>query len=1409
MAAGEIQIKLTLDNGQFSVETKKAGETIQELKRSLDRTADSSQALERHFTSLYTKFHDTVRTASLLRYALHDVSDIFTMLPGAILKSAGEMERLQKLMEGMSKATDDYAKKAEAISNVKFVYGLAQNAPFEVKSLTDAFVKFKSAGLDPTNGSMKGLVDSVAKFGGTSDTLHRASIAIQQMAGKGVISMEELRQQLGEAVPNAINLMAEGAGMSVQKFANLVKTGSVQAGDSLRNMFTVMQIENKGASEAMMDTWSGLLSLLQTKFELFKVEAATGGEGGKGFFQESKDAIRELIEMFDSLKAKEVAQTIGSVFADMVKAIKSTIEFFIKYGDEIKTVGELLLMYWGATKLTELFGGVKAIFSQRMRLYEEEIVKAEESNRRKAALVEQEAAVLRRKAQQEEAFAARQTQLAGQLYAEQAKYANQIAALEARNLGWAGQQKIDRLNARLQETRQAIVEIQNEAVARRGTADTLIKQAEAHERVAAAQRMGTMASAADNVVVRQVNEHAQKTVQLLHDKAGAADRATSGISLLQRTMSGAGVVFDMFGGWVGVAVATLGYLADKLYEFLNRWKEAEEIQRKIKQGIASEDNNKKLQTRIDETDKDIAGTQNYLNTHSRPEMGKVDPKSSRGIQIAQDQKLYDDQIAELERLKAQRNQLIKDLRDGENILSKQTADTEASAYKRQLTNDIAKRFAFDNAEVKRLQQEIDDKQGELLKKGANSVEVEKAGAEQRKRIIAIRQKSAQEQLDYLQDERTKLAAELEKTAGKEARDKINAKLDVLNDTRQGLIKGAIQLRDDSLKLGQIGLVKKPENEKAEDPLLRYVIEKENNLAKAKLKLENNTKGIADLVTKQNEAAIEVLGKLAHGDFDKSLGKDENQVGKRDYKGGLDERKKMVQEFIGTLQSGNGDVNTFVSNLASLNEEQKKLILRAIDASASEELMLERRKALDQATRQEVKTAEDAEAALISLNANGYVKMSEEMLRLEKFFATLGVTIKSVSADMTEFARAKEAAFTNQALADARKWVTEQIKGVRDVEQANVKATQSVSEAAEAQHRDNMRRIQEQADAHEAMLMQQLANETATTAQKEALIKELSRVQIAAENARAAETRRYEIETNREMINLRKSWSDTTTAMNQLSVNWSGTFMNNLVDLISGTKVNWKAMVSSMAKDLMGVILKKQFGDMITSAFSSLTGSIGKSLFGATAASSAGNAAGAAAGATGQAATTTAMTTMSTATTTAMTTMTTEMTTGVTGMTAAMGEMSLGMTAALTEMVTTVTTAMAAMVEAAWAGAAFADGGIMTSSGPLPLNAYANGGVANKPQVALFGEGSTPEAYVPLPDGRTIPVTMTGGMPASSNTSTQTGVVINIQVNQDGSDKTESSGKDAENWKVIGEKVRAVIMEQLVVQQRPGGVLYNK
>jgi len=111
--------------------------------------------------------------------------------------------------------------------------------------------------------------------------------------------------------------------------------------------------------------------------------------------------------------------------------------------------------------------------------------------------------------------------------------------------------------------------------------------------------------------------------------------------------------------------------------------------------------------------------------------------------------------------------------------------------------------------------------------------------------------------------------------------------------------------------------------------------------------------------------------------------------------------------------------------------------------------------------------------------------------------------------------------------------------------------------------------------------------------------------------------------------------------------------------------------------------------------------------------------------------------------------------------------------------------------------AFAGGGVMTGDGPAPLKKYANGGIANTPQLALFGEGSMPEAYVPLPDGRTIPVTMEGGGGGGTNN-----VTVNVSVESGGTDATATASGAAQLGKAIAGAVRMELMNQ----KRPGGLL---
>ena len=139
--------------------------------------------------------------------------------------------------------------------------------PFSLETIGSSFVRLKAAGIDPLDGSLKALLDSVAAFGGGTQELLRAGIAIQQMAGKGVISMEELRQQLGEAIPFAMRLMAQGMKKSVGELIKAIERGEVSAREGLGAFFSQAGETFGGLAEAMVNTMAGAFERLKKVFQ--------------------------------------------------------------------------------------------------------------------------------------------------------------------------------------------------------------------------------------------------------------------------------------------------------------------------------------------------------------------------------------------------------------------------------------------------------------------------------------------------------------------------------------------------------------------------------------------------------------------------------------------------------------------------------------------------------------------------------------------------------------------------------------------------------------------------------------------------------------------------------------------------------------------------------------------------------------------------------------------------------------------------------------------------------------------------------------------------------------------------------------------------------------------------------------
>lgn len=341
MASRRLSIVLDLDTGRYSGRLATAGSQMRTFGGTVDKTNRSVRDLTDSFDRMASKgssprqmLRDYVLILGNLRLAMLNVRDIAVGWVASLMKQAGELERVTILMKGLSTQTTEFGKNQEAKKNLGELLDMARNTGFELTTLANAFVKFRSADLDPKQFSLKGLVDATAAFGGNSDTLNRASIAIQQMAGKGVISMEELRQQLGEAVPSAMKIMALAANKSMAEFAKQVATGTVQAKPHLQAMLRDMELIYAGSGARIANTLFGQLAQVRTNMMALSGDFTQLGNK-EGLFATSVASLKEFNQLLRSEDARQFIMSVGNGVAGVISWLSQAAKFTFEWRNEL------------------------------------------------------------------------------------------------------------------------------------------------------------------------------------------------------------------------------------------------------------------------------------------------------------------------------------------------------------------------------------------------------------------------------------------------------------------------------------------------------------------------------------------------------------------------------------------------------------------------------------------------------------------------------------------------------------------------------------------------------------------------------------------------------------------------------------------------------------------------------------------------------------------------------------------------------------------------------------------------------------------------------------------------------------------------------------------------------------------
>ena len=336
-----IRVELQLADGTFKTGMLRAGQSLAQFQKELVKTSPQLERLANTGKPLIRTMDEAGKSTKSFLGTMRDVSIVvgattmaFSLLGraangwvGDIVRVNAEMERLNYQMRAMSGASDPIK---EAADNVEYLRNAAMRMPFSLKTITSGFVKLQATGTNPLNGSLQALADGIAAFGGTDESFQRTILGISQASGKGVLQMEELRQQIGEAMPNAMQLLARSMGMTVGQLAKEIQSGTVAARPALQKLYEELDRVYGGTAQRMMQTFSGQMTKLNTGLQ----KLATN-KGMTGFFDQVKGQLVDINEFLAGDMAQRIATSMGQGLASLVQDFRDVISVVWEFRDEI------------------------------------------------------------------------------------------------------------------------------------------------------------------------------------------------------------------------------------------------------------------------------------------------------------------------------------------------------------------------------------------------------------------------------------------------------------------------------------------------------------------------------------------------------------------------------------------------------------------------------------------------------------------------------------------------------------------------------------------------------------------------------------------------------------------------------------------------------------------------------------------------------------------------------------------------------------------------------------------------------------------------------------------------------------------------------------------------------------------
>lgn len=245
IAATDRLRNLALQGKQNSVEFQKLAQTVRNVQiqmSSANNIVNKATGFNQLGNSILNL--NNALGAFSLGYIINQVHD----LGKSVVNTSMDFQALENRMNASA------ADKSIGADSLSYIRKEADRLGLSFKGTADSFAGFEAAALRSglTLGQTKQIFSDISTAA-TSMQLPATNVeltfkALEQIAGKGTVSMEELRQQLGDHLPGAFEIAAKSMGMTTREFYNMVSEGKVLSSEFLPAFARALKEELGGSA---------------------------------------------------------------------------------------------------------------------------------------------------------------------------------------------------------------------------------------------------------------------------------------------------------------------------------------------------------------------------------------------------------------------------------------------------------------------------------------------------------------------------------------------------------------------------------------------------------------------------------------------------------------------------------------------------------------------------------------------------------------------------------------------------------------------------------------------------------------------------------------------------------------------------------------------------------------------------------------------------------------------------------------------------------------------------------------------------------------------------------------------------------------------------------------------------------